>query len=123
MSLAALRPALAEIVAATGTPTFDHLPPSLQPPAYLVEPADPYLTDGETFGSWQANYLVHVIAGPAQSEVAADDLDGLIVAAVQAINGDTQWAATEVSGPQYVRLSPDRVHLGADITAVIDLHL
>lgn len=121
--LTELRTDLTEVVGLTGVPALDHLPPSLQPPVYLVEASDPYLTDGETFGSWVANYTVHVIAGPAQSDVALDELDELIVAAVHAINDTDQWAATEVSGPQLVRISPDRVHYGADITAVTDTHL
>lgn len=121
--LSSLRGDLTDVLAGTGTDAFDHLPPNLQPPAYLVEPAEPYLTGGETFGAWEARYLVHVVAGPAQADVATDALDAMIAAALAVIADSDRWAADEVSAPQLVRLPDARVHWGADITAITDTHL
>ncbi len=89
---AALAPATTGIV-------HTSVPTNLDPPCLVLEPADPWVSDGDTFGSIAVAMHVYVLVEVNENDVAADDLDTAIEAVLT--NLPDSWALTGASQPQH----------------------
>jgi hypothetical protein len=100
-----------------GYRVFGYVPERLAPPSIIVTGADPYLTQGETFGAYEINLAVYltVECGTSQREIAA--LDEMLNAVLPHFegSGDSPWT-TEVAQPIYFEIEKS-VYLGCRIAA------
>ncbi|MGD7734131.1 hypothetical protein ACQCX5_14405 [Propionibacteriaceae bacterium G57] len=91
---AALAADLGEV---TGWRVVDHVPARVAPPVVILASADPWLTPGDTFGTWQANYEAQLVAGIGTNDVIIDALAGAAVAILAYL--PDRWAIAHVSAP------------------------
>lgn len=74
---------------AAGIRTTSFLPEVIRGPGAVLLHGDPYIEPGDTFGEIKANLLVVVFADAVGSnETSTETLDGLLIAAVQALHAD-----------------------------------
>lgn len=115
-TLADLRADLVELLATDDAPAYDHLPKVLNPPATLIEPAEPYLTDsaeGLAFGQFEVAFDVFVLTGRAQNPVQVTTLDTQLEAVIDALDGSDVWELREVGQPFVLALSEHTRYLAA----------
>ncbi|QKS15600.1 hypothetical protein HUN59_04645 [Curtobacterium sp. Csp2] len=65
MNLAAERDYLAKLIAPIGT-VKPYLPERLNPPLWIITPADPYVTNGDTFGTVRVHFVLTFV-GPVKT--------------------------------------------------------
>lgn len=68
---------------------FKTMPEKVIPPCVLVGPGDPYVNpnfQGGNFGESLLRLRATVVAGAGTNDLAADDLDDLIVATIEAVD-------------------------------------
>lgn len=81
-----LRTTVAGIVAsATSLTTHEFLPGRVAVPCAIVMPGAPYVTDGNTFGSFDVQLTVDLIMGQAANSVSSAGLDDQIENALIAL--------------------------------------
>lgn len=98
-TLTAARTALATALGA-----LDHVPETIDPPCVVVEPGDPYITyDGvENYAhdTLLACCSVYVLVPANDNNVMAQQLDTDLIAALNAIEDDTdEWSIERVGRP------------------------
>ena len=106
-----LREEIATALKAAGFHAVDYAAARLAPPAAVVVPGTPYLTDTDEalgFGQMTVRYDVLLIVGRADNEKAADDIDAQIIGALTALH---EWDLTDVAQPGLVTLNGTQ-HLG-----------
>lgn len=116
MSLADLRADLLAVLNSTDLPAYDHLPERITPPILLVEPDDPYLTDGDgvPFGMRQVAYQVYVIGRRGTSATQTTELDKHIVTTLGALDDSENWDVGTVARPYALQLG-DSAYLATTI--------
>lgn len=93
---------------------YAFMPDRLVPPAAITLPASPYLSSGETFGTFTLGLEVVVVVNSKVNETGANNLDGLIVdAVVELVNAGI--SVSEVSEPWELTSSTGN-YLAATIT-------
>lgn len=97
MSLAALRSEVAQTLTDASLKAFDHLPGRLVPPAAVVAAGSPYITPGDTYGTFVARWDVVIVVPAGDNEVRTTDLDDALELALSALWG--RYAIEEVSAP------------------------
>lgn len=85
------RDELALLLSAAGASVFTYLPESVAPPVAVIEPGQPYMTQGDTFTSFTVRLNVILLATPASNEMATAELDQAICEVVDAV--DTFYVA------------------------------
>lgn len=63
----------------------------------VVEPSDPYVTQGPVYGEYDVTFDVTLIVKATNNKVNTDSMDDLIVAALRAL--DETWQVGEVGRP------------------------
>lgn len=99
---------------ATGAQAHPFMPGRLVPPAAIVLPGSPYLSSGDTFGTFTMGLEVVVVASGKVNETASNTLDDLIVATVVGLV-NAGISVSEVSDPWSLSVS-NAEHLAATIT-------
>lgn len=100
-AIQAVRRALAGSLRDAGFRVYDHVPESLSPPCVVLQAADPYVTQGETFGDdWEINLAVFAMVKSGSNERQFNDLDDMLSKLLPHFEGDTgePWSV-EVSAP------------------------
>lgn len=116
------RASLATLIrTSTGLTTHDYNPARLNVPSAVVMPGTPYVTDGDVFGSINANYSIELIMGTAANSVTASGLDDQIEnALVGLINAG--YSVENVSQPYAVDIN-NGTYLAATITVNANISL
>jgi len=96
---------LAEALEASGLSVTDHVPSKLDPEAgaIVIEPAEDYLTRGETLRGNEVEVAVTLyvlVDYRGENDTAADALDEALVATYGAIPGSWLVTSTGKPGPQ-----------------------
>ena len=78
---------------------YDYLPEHINPPAIIVAPADPFITDGSTFavGEFESHWGVFVMASASDNRKALRQLLELVPATIAVL--PTEYAITYVGPP------------------------
>lgn len=118
MSIALARQELkTDLETISGVIVYDHMPESLQAPAYIIMPDSPYVdTEGCPFGHYRVRFAVVAVADVLSNKTATDSVDELITQAAAVVTIES------VDEP-YVYQSNTAMHLAADlhISSVIQL--
>lgn len=116
MSLTKLRATLTAALTEAGLSVYDYLPPQVHPPVVLIEPADPYIEAGETFGELLVSLDLYVVTRKGTGLTQTRELDGLIETVIRATD-DTEWALSEVGRPYALTLGGSSTrYLAATVT-------
>ena len=101
-TLKALRGDLSEVLTAGGLRVQTHLPERLVPPLAIIGAGSPYVESGDTFGTFAVRHTVFLIAARAANETATEELDALVMNAVDAVMDATGWGVERVDQPSMV---------------------
>lgn len=120
-TLAGIRHSLEELLTTPEATAIAHIPETITPPAILITPADPYLVNGDTFGTWTIALIVLLIADSGASLDATDALDTLLADALAKLAAD-DWTIGDTAQPHTITINGN-AHLctAIDITATITL--
>lgn len=97
MNLASERTYLAKLLAPIGQ-VKPYLPERLAPPVWIITPADPYVTDGDTFGTARVHFVLTFVAPSKTAATSAPVLDKAVDDAVAALLAGG-YRIEEVSAP------------------------
>lgn len=86
MNLATERDALVEVLEQIGT-AAPYLPERLNPPVWILTPADPYVTPGQTFKSVRVHFDLTFIAAVKTAAATAQDMDRAVADAIGVLVG------------------------------------
>lgn len=89
---------------------YAHLPEAACMPAILIEPADEWIMESETFGAWVISWELTVAVDVATNEKATADLDQLLADVIDALGG-----VAEVGAP-FAYAANTAVYLAARLT-------
>lgn len=104
--LTSARTDLKQVLVDADVNAFSIPPAKASPPFAYVGPGLPYLTfEGATFGGRIANLSVVVVAGKGTNEMAAEELDELILTTVDAIEATDDFRVLEVDNPGQLKLN------------------
>lgn len=98
-TLTTVRGSLAAVLDGAGLPTVDHLPERPNPPIAIISPGQPYLTRGDTFGSFAIQLTVVLLTRTATNEVATEALDEMTTRLAVAV-AESKFTLTAVDQPQ-----------------------
>lgn len=100
------RKGLAQVLTDAEVSAFAIPPAKAAPPFAYVGPGLPYLTfEGAQFGGRIANLSVVVVAGKGTNEMAADELDELILKVVNAIEATDDYRVIDVDNPGRLKIN------------------
>jgi len=74
-----------------------YIPPRITPPLAIVSPDTTYVSQGDTFASFEIGVTLTLIAQTASNSKAQEDLDDAIVTAIGAI--PAMWRINDVAQP------------------------
>ena len=97
------------------------MPSRIVPPAMIVLPGSPYLSAGDTFGSFELRLEVVLVSAAKVNETAANTLDGLIDDTVVGLT-NANISVVEVSEP-WALASSNAEYLAATITTTQAIRL
>ncbi len=80
-----------------GINTEYYIPPRITPPLAIISPDNTYVTQGDTFATFEVGLNITLVAQSASNEKASEDLDELIVTAIGAI--PAMWRIDSVEQP------------------------
>lgn len=93
----ALAGALEEVLGRTVHP---NAPEVIEPPAVVVQAADPYLTPGDTFGGdWSLSLDLYLVVDLLGNEQATDDADDLLEDLLEALEALEGYGVDRVGRP------------------------
>lgn len=119
MSLSQLRTDLAEAVGTDQVTAHDHVPERISPPAAIVREAEPYITQGQTYGTWNVGHQVDLVAPRGTNQATTTALDQLLAQGVAALE-DAGHTVTEV-GAFYTLQANGTHYLAATITTTTEI--
>ncbi len=88
---------LANELISDGITTEYYVPPRITPPLAIISPDNTYVTQGDTFATFELGLNITLVAQSASNEKASEDLDELIVTAIGAI--PAMWRIDSVEQP------------------------
>lgn len=91
-----LRAAIAsELTLETDLPALSYIPGRIVPPIYLVSQGSPYVSSGDTYGTFRVQLSVEVISPTAANDTNTEALDTMIEdALVSLVNNGYSVAST-----------------------------
>lgn len=98
-TLKALRGDLDTVLEAAQIRTETHLPERVTPPLAIIGAGSPYVEPGDTFGTFAVRFTIFLVAARAANETATDELDAMVLKAVDAIMGAGGWGVARVDQP------------------------
>lgn len=118
-TLPEFRAELRAALTGAGLTAYEHLPPQLHPPVVLIEPADPYITDGSTehgYGFHVVSFDLHVITRKGTGQTQTTELDELIQTVITAT--DETWDLGDVARPYRLQVG-STFYLASRVTVTI----
>lgn len=101
---------------------FVIVPERVTPPFAYVGPGLPYVTyEGATFGGMIAHFAVGVVASKGTNEVAAEELDDLVLRVLDAVAADGRYQVNEVDNPGRITLN-GQTYLACSIDIQTEIH-
>lgn len=100
-TLRTLRDELVTALTTTEVQAFGHLPDRLAPPARIVEPAEPYVTDDDDdlpFGAYRVAFDVFLLGRRATNAVQVDAVDDEIQTVLELLD-TSRWLVRNVGQP------------------------
>jgi len=88
---------LADELISDGINAEYYIPPRITPPLAVVSPDSRYVSQGDTFATFEIGIVLTLIAATASNAKATEDLDDLIVSAIGAI--PAMWRIDSVDQP------------------------
>ncbi len=85
-TLAAARSEIKTVLDTAGYTVKTYIPERVAPPLIILEPGDPYMTEGNTFTSFTVRFNLLLLAGPWTNAKASDDLDQMVMDVVDALD-------------------------------------
>jgi hypothetical protein len=70
----------------TDIPALSYIPGRIVPPIYLVSQGTPYITSGDTFGSFSVQMQVEVVSPTASNDTNTESLDSMIEEALVSVS-------------------------------------
>ena len=98
---------------------YETIPARVNAPCFIVSPGSPYVEEGETFTDFAVRFEVVALAGVATNEVISEELDTLIINALDAL--DT-WGIEGVDTPSQFEINGAN-YLGTRINVVAEKSL
>jgi hypothetical protein len=98
---------------------YDHIPARLTPPSVVIEPGEPYMTQGSTFDMFNVSFQLLLLVGVAQNKNETDALDELICSVVDAVE---TWYIDNVEPPSAYEINGNQ-YLGTRIALTADKKL
>lgn len=95
--LADVKAELADELIGAGIASVDHIPSRITPPLAIISPAGTYISQGDTFTSFELGLEITLIAQTASNPKAQESLDDAIVTAIGAI--PIRYRITSVDQP------------------------
>ena len=74
-----------------------YIPPRITPPLAIISPDNTYVSQGDTFATFELGLNVTLVAQTASNAKATEDLDELIVTAIGAI--PAMWRIDSIDQP------------------------
>lgn len=98
------------------------IPARATPPFVFVGPGIPYVTyDGASFGGFIGHFDVGIVASRGSNETAAEELDDMILAVLDAIASDGRFQANDVDRPGSININ-GQTHLACSIDVQTEIH-
>jgi len=122
VSIYGLRTAIADELKSVGIRAFAEAPKALSGSAAIVDPADPYITAGTTFGRLTAHFTVTLLVNPSPNW--EQEVEEMISTAIEALYDSevADWDLTGVSLFDTLQLTNvARVFKGAQIQIAADV--
>lgn len=116
-TLTGAREQLATLLTAGGLKALDHLPNRFTPPVALVTAGSPWVSNGETFGTFELRYTVTLVAPPSVNDVTTDALDALVADALVALHEAPDWGVDRVDEP-HMLVANGAEYLAASLSVV-----
>ena len=82
------RTAVSNALKGASIDTYPFLPGVIRPPAAVLLHGDPYVEPGDVFGEVRVNLVVLLAVTSGDNETATNDLDVLLMAAIEALAPD-----------------------------------
>lgn len=116
------RESIRDALAGAGILAFATVPDRFNPPAAFVGPGDPYITrEGMNYGVEQVRHQVTLVTGAGVNDVRADELDKLILTALDALYSLEEFDVGDVGRPGQVSLT-GQSYLAAAIDLTAQIH-
>lgn len=125
MNLAVERQYVADLLAGLDefTEAYTYVPARTSLPAWLVTPAEPFITRGSTFGTATLHLDVTYISKTGANDVTQGELDAAISAAVTALVRDKANIGVESgTSPFSIRMN-DQAYLAQTLTIQFQIDL
>ena len=90
---------------------YEFIPPKPVAPCFVIAPGAPYISQGQAFTDFTCRFEILILSGSATNEAETDNLDRLIVEAIDAL--DT-WFIEEVETPTQFEINGN-LYLGAKL--------
>lgn len=98
-SLTDIRSIIKDVVETSGVPVAAAMPDRFTPPIAILIPGSPYISEGDTFGSFTVRHEVVVLAGQGENASTVNSLGTLVERAVHSVVEDDLLFLDEVSQP------------------------
>lgn len=107
--------ALAELLTAAALPTSAEVPEKKTPPFRYVLTGSPWITSGQTLGSYRANFRVVCVTGKGTNETQMTELGDMVRAVMRALKGSRFVVAADAVDEPAVMTSGTSTSLGAAV--------
>lgn len=94
----------AALKTATGLKAHANLPASVTAPCYVLQPAEPYVSEGETFGSFEVFLDLIFIAAVGLNSTKTEAVETAIEEAAICLIGEG-FSLDSISGPQPLEIN------------------
>jgi hypothetical protein len=85
-TLKSVRQEISVQLSAAGISNYEFVPSRVNVPAAIIEPGSPYMEQGETFADFTVRMNVVLLVAGTTNDTATDELDQLIVNAIDALD-------------------------------------
>lgn len=93
-------------------PTYAYIPARITPPVAIITPGNPYLSDGNSFGTFLVRFAIDLVIPTQAAELASQALDTLVddvvvslVNAKYGVDNVSAPYAMETNGATYVAIT------------------
>lgn len=121
-ALTQVRSDLAGVLTAAQMFAFVTVPESARPPLTFVGPGSPYVTyEGAVFGGEIVRCSVVVVASTGTNDVAAEELDAMVLTVLDAIAETDAFLVGDVDQPGQLAIN-GQPHLAVSIEVQTEIH-
>lgn len=117
MSLATIRTALAaDLAATTELQVYPSVPNAMTPPCLVLRPDDPWVTTGDTYGSWTVACVLTIYVEYADYDTVTAAIEAALP---DALAGLGDWGVTSISEPRIAEIGDANLVPSVDIALAL----